>query len=342
MAETTPVDHLIDISSYNPVSSWRKVADDGITGASIKVSQQVNYLNPLCGAQVAGARSVGIAPGGYHFGDPRVSAAAQAQFFVRNAKPFHLFGGDALAPMYDAENWEGGGLVWPNPKTLNAHIAEHIRVVREETGVRRHLVYASLSWWGTWVDPDLWADDDVLLWIAVYNGQPGKLQGWSHPNDALHQHTSDGIVPGIPGRVDKNVTIRGRRTGDLLISGDDMSAAEVWKSMVPLFPDVDDPDQRVEAEAGEVAGRTNQGTWQSVEYGRAANLKLDALIGRDPVDEVELAAELLRQGLTGGLSRIPDDQFAALVRAIGEDGDRRDRLRASADMAQLEANEHGQ
>jgi len=216
------VDHLIDISVYNEVRDWAQVARDGIKGASIKVSQQVNYLNPLAAAQFAGARSVGVAPGGYHFGDPRVSAARQASYFVANARPLGAFAEDALAPMYDAENWEGGGLVWPNPQTLNAHIAEHIRVVREETGVLRHLVYGSLSWWQDgWIDPDLWADENVLLWIALYNGQPGNLQGWDHPNDALHQHTSSGIVPGIPDRVDKNVTLRGRSMADLIIGGSD-------------------------------------------------------------------------------------------------------------------------
>lgn len=213
----TDVEHLIDISGYNAVTDWNAVRANGIVGASIKVSQQVNYLNPLCGVQAAGARAAGVAPGGYHFGDPRVSAADQARYFVEHASPHGLFDDDALAPMYDAENWEGGGLVWPSPKVLNDHIAEHIRVVREETGVRRHLVYGSLSWWGSWIDPDLWADDDVLLWIAVYNGDPGNLQGWDHPNDVLHQHTSSGIVPGIPGQVDKNVTLRGRRIGDLVI-----------------------------------------------------------------------------------------------------------------------------
>ncbi len=150
-----------------------------------------------------------------------MDAAEQARFFVDHAKPHGLFDDDALAPMYDAENWEGGGLVWPSPKILNDHIAEHIRVVREETGVRRHLVYGSLSWWGTWIDPDLWADDDVLLWIAVYNGQPGDLEGWSHPNDALHQHTSGGVVPGVAGNVDKNVTLPGRTIGDLVIKQED-------------------------------------------------------------------------------------------------------------------------
>lgn len=212
----TDDDHLIDIASHNPVGNWRAVADNGISGASIKVSQQVNYLNPLCGPQVAGARSVGIAPGGYHFGDPRVSPAAQASFFVRNARAFNLFADDCLAPMYDAENWDGN-FAWTKAQ-INAHIPEHIRVVREETGVRRHLVYASLSWWTSgFLDTDAWADDDVLFWIAVYNGRPGDLQGWSDPHDVLHQHTSSGIVPGIDGLVDKNVTVGGQSLASLMI-----------------------------------------------------------------------------------------------------------------------------
>jgi GH25 family lysozyme M1 (1,4-beta-N-acetylmuramidase) len=214
-------EHLIDISSHNGVSSWLAVRGDGIVGASIKVSQQVNYVNPLLGVQAAGARAVGVTPGGYHFGDPRVDPAAQARFFVQNGSPHGLFQLGALAPMYDAEHWDGN-FTWTKAQ-INKHIPEHIRVVREETGVQRHLVYASLSWWQSgFLDVDAWADDDVLFWIAVYNGQPGNLQGWAHRNNVLHQHTSTGIVPGIPGHVDKNVTLQGRTLRDLLIGeGDD-------------------------------------------------------------------------------------------------------------------------
>ncbi len=223
------VDHLIDIAVFNEVRDWDKVAADGIKGASVKVSQQVNYLNPLAASQFAGAQRVGIAAGGYHFGDPRVSAARQASYFVANARGLGAFKQGALAPMYDAENWKEGGLVWPNPKTLNDHIREHIRVVREETGVLEHLVYGSLSWWKDgWIDPDIWGDEHVLNWIAVYNGQPGNLQGWDHPNDGLHQHTSSGIVPGVVGHVDKNTTLRGRRIADLTIGNteDDMQLTD--------------------------------------------------------------------------------------------------------------------
>jgi len=317
-----PVEYLIDISSYNAVNDWNAVRANGIVGASIKVSQQVNYLNPLCGQQAAGARGAGIAPGGYHFGDPRVSPTAQAQFFVDNARQHGFFNDEALAPMYDAENWEGGGLVWPSPQVLNDHIREHIRVVRAETGVQRHLVYGSLSWWQSrWIDPDAWADENVLLWIAVYNGRPGDLQGWSHPNDALHQYTSAGIVPGIPGQVDKNVTLRDRGIGDL-VNGieDDMQLTDRMKNAWGGTPTMEEVFRYIDLRATEAA----EGT-------AAANSKLDALLGRNPgtLNDNSLAKQLLEHGLQGQLGTLPDDQFELLAKAVADDKERRVRLKSS-------------
>lgn len=220
--------HLVDVSSHNRVSDWRAVFADGISAASVKLTQANNYENPRARDQMFGAINAGVAAGGYHFGDPRVPAVNQAHYFKTAGIRHEAFADGRLAPMYDAENWPEGGMFWPDSRTLNAHIAEHIRVVRELTGVRRHLVYASLSWWRNgFIRPDEWADDDVFLWIAVYNGRPGDLQGWNHPRAAIHQHTSAGIVPGIEGNVDKNVTINGFEVADLLIGDDDMGAREL-------------------------------------------------------------------------------------------------------------------
>jgi GH25 family lysozyme M1 (1,4-beta-N-acetylmuramidase) len=317
---TDVVEHLIDISVYNAVNDWDAVRVNGIVGASIKVSQQVNYLNPACGAQVAGARGAGIAAGGYHFGDPRVSAAQQAKFFVDNARPFGLFDDGALAPMYDAENWEGGGLIWPNPKTLNAHIAEHIRVVREETGVRRHLVYGSLSWWQSkWIDPDVWADDDVLLWVAVYNGQPGDLQGWDHPNDALHQHTSSGIVTGIPGRVDKNTTLRGRRIGDLVIKQeDDMQLSDRMQNAWGGTPTLEEVFRYIDlrsAEAAEGVARIELG--QKVQNDVLAGIAQDANITPDRLQA--MIDTSIQEGLTNMQAGLVAIVRSAVGAELGED-----------------------
>jgi len=311
----TAPEYLIDISSYNAVNDWNAVRANGIVGASIKVSQQVNYLNPLCGAQVAGARAAGVAPGGYHFGDPRVSAAAQASYFVKNARPHGLFNDDALAPMYDAENWEGGGLIWPNPKTLNAHIAEHIRVVREETGVRKHLVYGSLSWWGSWIDPDLWADEDVLLWIAVYNGRPGDLQGWSHPLDAVHQYTSAGSVPGIPGSVDKNTTLRDRRIGDLTIKGkeNDMQLTDRMKNAWGGTPTLEEVFRYID-----LRGSQNWESNQRQEVALAALQTGLAAVAQDANITPDRLQAIMDVSITEGLARIKDEMTEQNRVVVGE------------------------
>lgn len=222
--------HLLDIASYNTVTDWRAVANDGIVGTSVKVSQALNYLNPLRGVQTFGARAVGVVPGGYHFGDPRVSATEQARYFITHARALGLLDAGALAPMYDAEDWVGGGLSWSSPDQLTHHIREFIRVLRDEADVNRVLVYGSLNWWVSgWLRPNEWQHDgvEVLNWIAYYNGDPGNTGTWHDARDALHQHTSDGVVPGVIGRVDKNVTLNGRTVGDLRIGDDDMGAQEL-------------------------------------------------------------------------------------------------------------------
>lgn len=232
------VDHLIDISSYNPVNDWAAVARDGITGVSVKISQATDYLNPLRAAQVNGARANGIAPGGYHFGDHRYDARAQARYFVQHSAALGLFSPDALAPMYDVENWtsSAGEIRWQSRQQVADHLGMWLDVLDEDTDVKRALVYGSRSWWGGTLVPEDWQHGgiEVLNWIAIFNGDPGNLQGWDHPDDALHQHTSNGIVPGIPGRVDKNMTLRGRSTGNLLAGGSgatigaEVTGVEVW------------------------------------------------------------------------------------------------------------------
>jgi GH25 family lysozyme M1 (1,4-beta-N-acetylmuramidase) len=337
-------DHLIDIAVFNEVRDWGKVAADGIKGASIKVSQQVNYLNPLAKGQFEGARSVDIAAGGYHFGDPRVSAARQASYFVANARGLGAFRQGALAPMYDAENWEGGGLVWPNPKTLNDHIREHIRVVREETGVLEHLVYGSLSWWlNGWIDPDIWSDEHVLNWIAVYNGQPGNLSmpggTWDHPRDALHQHTSSGIVPGVVGHVDKNTTLRGRKIADLTIGNteDDMSGE--GPNIIAFLAHGGDSTRVNSMEAAEAAGIDRTSLFGRVlDTQLALTNKLPALATGDDVNEVE---SLVRAMATRLEQFIESNRLQATVLAnlaVAEQGrDVDERARDDADRVRDEA-----
>lgn len=227
------MDHLIDVSSHNSVYDWAAVRREGINGVSIKATQAAGYVNPFMAKQLVGATYAGLVPGPYHFGDPRDPARDQAAHFKNTALRVGFFQPGQFAPMYDAEDWPDGGLYWNDRDVLNAHIAEHIRVVRDLTGVREHLVYGSLSWWQSGaLDPDVWADEDVHLWVAVYNERPGDLEGWNHPQAAVHQYTPLGNVPGITGNVDMNVTVNGFSARDLTIGGHDMPLTQADADLV--------------------------------------------------------------------------------------------------------------
>ncbi|WP_020668913.1 glycoside hydrolase family 25 protein [Amycolatopsis nigrescens] len=190
-------DYGIDISHYQSVEDWKAVRDNNITYAVLKVTESTDYVDPTSAGYADGARGAGVAAGGYHFARP-VDVGAQVAHFADRLSERGLLGSGSIWPALDLEA-EGFG----DP---NAFARDFIAQFRERTGVRGMLVYANLNWFTTILRPDEWADDGVLLWIARYNGDPGN-PGWAHSRLAVHQHSSTGSVPGIPGSVDRNATV---------------------------------------------------------------------------------------------------------------------------------------
>ncbi|WNV86560.1 LysM peptidoglycan-binding domain-containing protein [Umezawaea sp. Da 62-37] len=203
-------DYLIDISSWQGTDiGWTAVRDHNIIGCSVKVTEADDYTNPAADSQIDGARGIGIAAGGYHFAQPG-NVSAQVDHFVHHLRARGLLDSGALWPMLDMEA-DGFG----DP---NGFIAEFIRLYRERSGRRQILVYANQNWFTTRLRPDEWADDDVILWCAQYNGDPGNLD-YAHPRLGLHQHTSKGNVNGFAGNVDRNVTMPGWSIGSMVLDG---------------------------------------------------------------------------------------------------------------------------
>lgn len=215
--------HGIDISNHQATASreagtpidWLAVARDGIRYCWCKATEGPGFRDAYLVALINGARAAGIPAGAYHFarpGDP----VQQARWFASHAKLADSFARDALRPMLDVED-TGVDDAW---------IAAWLKEFRAITGVRRVIVYANAYFWSVRLKPDRWIDEDILLWIADYNGDPGRLR-WNHPQLALHQHTETGRVVGFPSNVDKNVTVNGFAVNDLLIA--------------PTVPEVDEP-----------------------------------------------------------------------------------------------------
>jgi GH25 family lysozyme M1 (1,4-beta-N-acetylmuramidase) len=205
------MDFGIDISHFNRVDDWNAVHGNNISFASVKVTESTDFVDNAAAGHVEGARAAGIHVGGYHFARD-TSVAAQAAHFTERLRSLSLTGPGSLAPMIDIEATE-------LRDNANPFVSEFISRLRSDAGVRRVLVYANLDFFRHVLRPDEWADEDVSLWIARFNGDPGN-PGWDHPNLALHQHSNQGNVPGIPGHVDRDATVGSHTVSNVLVAGE--------------------------------------------------------------------------------------------------------------------------
>lgn len=200
-------DYGIDVSHHNAVDDWNAVRGNNISYALLKVTESTDYVDPTSADYADGAQAAGIATSGYHFARP-VDIAGQVTHFTDRLRERALLDSGRVWPALDLE---ASGF-----DDANGFVAEFVGQFRQRAGVHGMIVYANLSWWTDVLRPDDWADDGVLLWIARYNGDPGN-PGWSHPRLALHQHSNNGSVPGIPGPVDRNATVGSFGLGDFLL-----------------------------------------------------------------------------------------------------------------------------
>lgn len=170
---------------------------DGISFAYVKASEGQTFVDPKYDAHVAGAKSVGIKTGAYHFArpdtdasDPARDARAEADFFLSLASPRT---GD-LIPALDIET---AGL--PSSQMV-AWTRAWLERVRKAIGVRP-LVYTYPYFWEQ-LDQST-AFRNYPLWIANYGvAEPMLPGGWRRY--VIWQYSASGTVDGIPGRTDMN------------------------------------------------------------------------------------------------------------------------------------------
>ena len=188
----------IDISHWQGTIDWTKVAGAGKEFAFMKATDDVDYVDPTFVTNRAQARANGLLVGAYHFARPDPSpgdARREARFFVKVADPRP----GSLLPVLDIETSRGldqqGVTHW-----ARTWVAE----VREIAGVTP-LVYTSPYGWMTRTgDTRLLARDGAPLWIAHWGVSSPTLPAanWDGHGWVVWQHTSDGHVAGIAGRVD--------------------------------------------------------------------------------------------------------------------------------------------
>jgi GH25 family lysozyme M1 (1,4-beta-N-acetylmuramidase) len=198
----------IDVSHHNEVKDWHKVRGNNITFASIKVTDGEKFVDPQARHHVPGARAAGVRTGGYHFAR-KGNVQKQVDLFFEHLHARALLSSTSMAPMLDMEAAD-------LRSTANTFIPQFIAKLRAKAGIKRIFVYANLDWFENVLRPNEWADANVMLWVARFNGNPGK-PGFEHSKLVLHQHSDKGNVPGIPGHVDRDATVGNHKLADLLV-----------------------------------------------------------------------------------------------------------------------------
>ncbi|MCW2601898.1 MAG: Integrin-like repeat domain fused to lysozyme, glycosyl hydrolase [Pseudonocardiales bacterium] len=195
----------IDVASYQHPSgqeiNWPAVASSGIRFVFTKATESTTYTNPYFATDRAAALAAGLGVGAYHFANPANSPIADAQYFlsvVGTASPV-----GTLPPVLDLE--QTGGLA---PAALSNWAVTWLQYVANAVG-RAPLFYASPNFITGAMTPDSRLGQ-FPLWLASYTSvTPAAPAPWA--TWLFWQYSSDGIVPGINGRVDQN-----RYAGDLL------------------------------------------------------------------------------------------------------------------------------
>lgn len=155
----------IDVSSYQSET----YSLTGVDFVVVKATEGTTYTNPRHAAQVKRARDNGRVVGHYHYLTASASMTAQMDHFLEAAAPR---AGEILAV-----DWEETGV-------SGAQKDAAVKYLKSKAGGRRVLLYCSQNFWLT-RDTTGYAGDG--LWIAQYNGKPGK-PGIKAPW-VIHQYT---------------------------------------------------------------------------------------------------------------------------------------------------------
>ena len=168
----------------------------------MKASEDIDFVDNTYVTNRAQARAAGLLVGAYHFAQPSTGvndAIAEADHFVDTAQPVS---GD-LIPVLDLER--SGSL---SQVALTTWVQAFLGRVYERVGVHA-AIYVSPNFWRTYMGDTTWfaLNGYDILWVAHWTtGVAPSVPGanWAGDGWTFWQYTSDGVVPGITGRVDLN------------------------------------------------------------------------------------------------------------------------------------------
>lgn len=213
-------DLTIDVSHWEGVIDWPKAHVAGVRRAVVKLTDGCNFGDPLGGYNARRCREMepAIRVGFYHYMRPAESAVEQMRVFEAALYGAHHALGEAA--ILDCEST--GGVVGYK---VRAHFLICYRRLLADLQLIPE-VYTRLGWWRDVIGridwtaeglpvPPLWAADygwngkGSPLWTAKPPGPRGLPYAPTWSRWRRWQYTDQGIVPGIPGKVDLNVEAAG-------------------------------------------------------------------------------------------------------------------------------------
>lgn len=205
-----------DGASYQHIASAQQMYANGIHFAMWKATEGTGYENPNFATSMNAMHAAGIRCGAYHFA--HTDPAGEADTFKAAA------GG-----------WLGPGNLWPmlDMEASDARAGANDFICRfyDRLGTGCLLVYGNQDWWTNVFTPSAWGNRNILGHIASYTGTPGQ-PAWTYPKMAVHQHTSQGNIPGDPGLVDRDCTMPGFTLDQITIGGTDMPLSQADADLV--------------------------------------------------------------------------------------------------------------
>lgn len=187
----------VDVANHQRSVDWVAAKNGGIEFMYAKVTEGIQYVDPLADQHWNGARAAGLYAGLYHYARPDTNAPeSDAADFARALIARGAATPGVLPPCLDIEENAGVDMVDWCLRFLNK--------TRELTNYGPMIVYASTSWWNNQLRSGGWLDDQTYAWVAHYGRNPGS-PGWRNDRTVMHQYTSSGTIPGYNGNIDRNI-----------------------------------------------------------------------------------------------------------------------------------------
>jgi lysozyme len=198
--EPTPADfpvHGIDVSRYQGTVDWDAARRGGVAFAWIKATEGGDRVDDGFAYNWEAARAAGVPRGAYHFFYFCRPVEEQIGWFFASVPVDPA----ALPPVLDIE-WTPGSktcrvrpprsVLLPEIRTFLTALQQHYR--------KRPILYTTVDFYRDVIRGAL---TDYPLWVRSTAGYPSERYGerpW-----AFWQYTATGHVPGVAGRVDRNV-----------------------------------------------------------------------------------------------------------------------------------------